>query len=191
MKNKSAWNLFFNPFTRIAGWPAFALGILIVLLTGVTGAYANVTFDGALDVHLSENSIDMKVSLLLLAIDIVSIIVVLFATGLILSKQLRFVDILGTMTLARAPLLLLSIVGLFVTPVSSGEIMADPMAILHNAGLIIFSVMAVLVLIWFIALMYHGFKVSTGAKGTKPVIGFIAGLIVAEIVSKMVIFQLF
>jgi len=39
--------------------------------------------------------------------------------------------------------------------------------------------------------MYNGFKVSTGAKGSKLVIGFIIGLIVAEVVSKVLIFQIF
>lgn len=190
MKNKFAWNLLFNPFTRIAGWQAFVLGLLFVLLTGIIGSYAGVAFDGVIDVHFIEN-LSMKDSFVLLAIDIVSIAVILFITGLIISKRVRFVDILGTMVLARTPLILLAIFGLFVTPVSAEEIVNNPMVILHNPGLILFSVISIPVVIWFIALMYNGFKVSTGAKGTKLIVGFIIGLIVAEIVSKVVIFRMF
>lgn len=189
MRNKFAWNLLFNPFIRIAGWQAFALGMLFVLLTGVIGAYAGVSFDGALDSHITEY-LSMKDSFLFLGIDAVSIVVIFFITGLILSRQLRFVDILGTMVLARAPMILLAIFGLFVTPVSSAEIIADPMVILLNPGLIIFSVIGVLTLIWVVALMYNGFKVSTGIKGVRLTVGFIVGLIVAEVVSKILIFQI-
>lgn len=190
MKNKFEWNIFFNPFTKIAGWQAFALGLLFVLLMGVIGANANIAFDGVLDGHFTDN-LSVKDSFLFLGIDIVSVSIVLFITGLILSKQLRFVDILGTMTLARAPMILLPLFGLFVSPVSAEEIMANPMAVMQNISLIIFTLLSIPVVIWFVALMYNGFKVSTGAKGGKLIIGFIIGLIIAEIVSKVLIFQLF
>ena len=190
MKNKFRWNLLYNPFTKIAGWQAFAVGILIVLLSGLIGSYAGIAFDGAIDTHITEN-LTIKESFLLLGIDIVSVVVILFIAGLIISKRLRFVDILGTMTLARAPLIFLAILGLIVTPVSAEEIMSNPMAILHNPGLVIFSVISIPIVIWFIALMYNGFRVSTGAKGAKMIVGFIVGLIAAEIVSKILIFQLF
>ncbi len=190
MRNKFKWNLLFNPFTRIAGWQAFALGMVFVLLTGVIGAYAGVAFDGALDSHITE-TVSMRDSFLFLGIDVVSIVGILFIAGLIISKQLRFVDILGTMTLARVPMILLVLLGLFVTPVSVEEIMANPMIVLYNPGLIIFSILGVVTLIWVVALMYNGFKVSTGAKGSKLIIGFIIGLIVAEVASKILIYQIF
>ncbi|SEA46269.1 hypothetical protein SAMN05216365_14317 [Porphyromonadaceae bacterium NLAE-zl-C104] len=190
MRNKFTWNLLFNPFTKIAGWQAFALGMLFVLLTGVIGTYAGVAFDGAIDSHITEY-LSLKDSFLFLVIAVVSVVVILFIAGLIISKRLRFVDILGTMVLARSPLILLTIFGLFVTSVPAEEIMANPMVIMHNPGLIIFSVISIPVMVWFIALMYNGFKVSTGAKGSKLVIGFIIGLIVAEVVSKVLIFQIF
>ena len=190
MRNKFRWSLLYNPFTKIAGWQAFAVGILIVSLTGLIGAYSNVAFDGVIDTHITK-SLTIKDSLLLLGIDIVSVVVILFITGMIISKRLRFVDILGTMTLSRAPLILLAILGLIVTPVSAKEIISSPMAILQHPGLIIFGVLSIPVIIWFIALMYNGFRVSTGAKGAKLIVGFIVGLIVAEIVSKILIFQMY
>jgi hypothetical protein len=43
------------------------------------------------------------------------------------------------------------------------------------------------VIVWYIALMYNGLKVSTGVNGSKLIIGFILGLLVAEIISKLLI----
>lgn len=190
MKSKFTSYLLINPFIKIAGWQAFFLGLFFVLLSGIIGAYANTAFDGVIDGHLV-NHITLEESLLFLLVNIVSIVVVLFITGLIISKQTRFIDILGTMTLARAPMLLFAVFGLFATPLSAEEIMSNPMAIFQNSGFVLFMFLGIVILVWFIALMYNGFKVSTGAKGVKLIVGFITGLIVAEIVSKIAINQLF
>ena len=88
MKNKFRWNLLYNPFTKIAGWQAFAVGILFVLLSGLIGSYTGVAFDGAIDAHITKN-LTIKESFLLLGIDIVSVVVILFITGLIISKRLQ------------------------------------------------------------------------------------------------------
>ena len=48
--NKSLeWLL--NPFTRLAGWKAFGLGIIASVVMAVTGSYSSVAFDGVLDAH--------------------------------------------------------------------------------------------------------------------------------------------
>jgi predicted CDP-diglyceride synthetase/phosphatidate cytidylyltransferase len=36
--------------------------------------------------------------------------------------------------------------------------------------------------------MYNGLKVSTGVKGSKLTIGFIGGILVAEVISKLLIY---
>lgn len=45
MKNK-AIGLMINPFTRVAGWQAFSLGLVFIILMGIIGTYSNVSFDG-------------------------------------------------------------------------------------------------------------------------------------------------
>lgn len=191
MRNKITWNLLFNPFSKIAGWQAFALGLVFVLITGLLGAYANIAYDGVIDVHLTE-SLTVKDSFVILAIDIVSAVGVFFIAGLVISRHVRFVDILGTMILARAPLIILSMIGLFIEPLSLSvdEILDNPMALFRNTGIILFSVICIPILIWFITLMFNAFKVSSGAKGAKLIMAFIIGLIIAEIISKILIFQI-
>lgn len=65
--------------------------------------------------------------------------------------------------------------------------MSDPMIFLDYPSTILFMVITVPVIVWYIALLYNGFKVSTGAKGAKLIIGFVVGILVAEAISKLVL----
>lgn len=189
MKEKNNWGMLLNPFSRIAGWQAFWIGLVVATITGIIGAYANMALDGVLDMHFVDN-LTVSGSLAIMAIDIISAVLVMYLFGLFVSKDFRFVDILGTMTLSRAPYLLLSVIGLFVTAPSSDELLAYPAVALSSPAFMISIVVSIPVLIWVVALMYNGYRVSTGVRGTKLTIVFIFALLIAETVSKVLIYLL-
>ncbi len=178
--------MLFNPFTKIAGWQAFGIGLIFVLLTGITGTYSNLIFDGVLDMHIGTETTFLQ-SFIFLALDLVSLVLVMFLAGLFIARRFRFVDILGTMTLSKAPFLLLAIVGLFTKMPDMSKVINDPFIMLSSVSLIFLLFLSLPVIIWSIALMYNGFKVATGAKGTKLTVTFIAAVFVAEIISKILI----
>ena len=186
MKNKAFFSLMINPFTRIAGWQAFSLGLVFVILMGIIGTYTNVSFDGVLDVHNFQQMTFVH-SFSFLAIDLFSLVLVMWITGLIISKSFRFVDILGTMTLAKAPLIIMALAGYLMKSTDSAELLKNPALFYHSAPLIIFIILALPILIWNITLMYNALKISCDAKGTKLTIAFILAVIVSEIVSKIII----
>lgn len=181
------WNLLINPFTRIAGWQAFVIGLVFIVLSGIIGTYTHVLFDGVIDAHVTDQEVVFKTSFALLAINIFSISLIMYLSGLIISRQTRFIDILGTMTLARAPMLLVALLGILVTPLSIEELMKDPMVIMGNPLFILFTVLIIPITIWFVALMYNALKVSTGKKGGNLIAAFVIGLIGAEVLSKVLI----
>ena len=111
----------------------------------------------------------------------------MFLAGLFIARRFRFVDILGTMTLSKAPFLLLAIVGLFTKMPDMSNVIKDPFIMLSSPSLVFLLILSLPVIIWSIALMFNGFKVATGAKGTKLTVTFIAAVFVAEIVSKILI----
>ncbi|VBB46755.1 conserved membrane hypothetical protein [uncultured Paludibacter sp.] len=185
MKNK--WNLLWNPFTRIAGWQAFIIGLVVVIATGVIGTYGNLVFNGAIDAHFSDMDISFCKSFLMLGIDLISVVLVMYIVGLTIAKGFRFVDILGTMTLSRAPLLLLAIMALFTHQPALSEVMKNPLIIFSYLSFIVFLILSLPVMVWFIALMYNALKISTGIKGSKLILGFILGIIMSEIISKILI----
>lgn len=186
MKKNSNWNLLWNPFTRIAGWQAFWIGIVIVIISTILAHFGGLLFDGALDAHFGIHT-TMTESLIVMGVSLLTVVLVMYVTGLLIAKNFRFVDILGTMTLARAPFLILAILSLFTTFPEVEEIMSDPMIFLDYPSTILFMVITVPVIVWYIALLYNGFKVSTGAKGAKLIIGFVVGILVAEAISKLVL----
>jgi hypothetical protein len=57
--------------------------------------------------------------------------------------------------------------------------------------LIVFGIIAILFLVWYISLLFNGIKVASNAKGKTPIILFIISLLLAEILSKFLIFQLY
>lgn len=184
---KNNWNIIWNPFTRIAGWQAFIFGILIVIVSGVIGKYGNLLFDGVIDAHFYDKDLTFTQVFYVLSIDLISLFVTMTIGALILTKKFRIIDILGTMTLARAPLLLLTIFALFVNQPATEEIIRNPLIILSYPMFLVFILITIPIMVWFIALMYNAFKVSTGTKGGKMVAVFVIALFLAEIISKILI----
>lgn len=186
MKSKTIFGLLVNPFTRIAGWHAFGLGLIFIVLMGFFGAINDIAFDGVFDMHMIDTSV--QTSFLYLAIDLVSLILVMWITGLLVSKNFRFIDILGTMTLAKAPFLLLALAGYFATAPDLSEIYKDPYVILQDVPFVILIVLSLPVIIWSIALTYNALKISCDLKGSKLTVAFIIALLVSEIIAKVLIY---
>jgi len=187
MKKNNNWDLLWNPFIRLAGWQAFGVGIIIVLISAVLASCGNLAFDGAIDAHFGDN-ITIAQSLLVTGISLLSVVLSMYVIGLIISKNFRFVDILGTMTLARAPFLILAVLSLFATSPDVEQVLQNPMIVLDYPSFLVLGIISVPIIVWYIALMYNGLKVSTGTKGTKLTIGFIGGILVAEVISKLLIY---
>lgn len=187
MKSNQFFRLLFNPFTRIAGLQAFGLGLIFVILTGITGIYNNVYFDGVLDMHIASDAA-FSSSVFCIGISLVSLVMVMWVAGLITSKGIRFIDVLGTMTLSKAPSLLMTIAGFFTSAPNIDEIMSNPYSVFQSVSFIIVTLLMIPITIWIVVLMYNAFKVSSGLKGTKLTVTFIIALLVSEIISKILIF---
>jgi len=184
MKSKNSFGWIVNPFYRIAGLQAFLLGLLFVFLMGIIGRYSNVCFDGVFDMHLVPQMTFYR-SFSLLTIDLFCVVSVMWITGLIISKSFRFLDILGTMTLAKAPFIILALTGFFIKSIDLKELLPTPHLNSALISLIVIALLSIPVLIWTITLMYNALKISCDVKGTKLNISFIIALIVSEIVSKI------
>lgn len=168
----------FNPFTYIAGSKALIVGSIIMLVTLFAAYYGNMHFNGAIDAHFGSPQ-PFVVYLLEQVIAWGSLVVVFYALAFFLSSSnFRFIDIAGTIAIARAPMFLVAVIGLLS---KSYMETSNPNAI--DGVVIAIGLLMLLPLIWMIALMYHAFTVSFNLKGTKAVVGFIGGLIFAEIIS--------
>lgn len=189
----------FNPFEFIAGYQALLIGLAAILLTSLLGSLSNTHFDGVLDVHtglqaplwffLSEGLINW-----------ISLVIPLFFFGLIVSRSsFRTIDLIGTQALARWPYLITAVVML---PNANRRVLEYLMAQytqthaaspINPTDIVIFAVamfLAILMIIWMIALMYRAYTVSCNIKGPRAIITFIISLIGAEVLSKAAILLL-
>lgn len=176
----------YNPFTRLAGWPALGLGLLAAFLMAVIGSYSQVLFDGVVDVHFKTTTLTQTLSLV--GISLASLVGVFWLTGLIVAKPFRFIDLAGTLTLAKTPFLLMALAGFLVTPPDAQTILSNPMVIVQNTGFLGVLILSLPVMVWSIVLMHNAYKVSCGLKGSTLTISFIVALFVAEAVSKLLIY---
>ena len=176
---KAKW--FINPFERIAGWQALIIGVAVMALTAVIGKLNQVAFDGVLDVHVGA-TFNLSASFIMQAVNFLALFLTMWLAGVCFSKtKLRAIDVAGTMALARMPMLLLAFVGFL--PVV-------PKILLNVSSLIIFTLICIPFVVWMIALMYNAYSVSCHLKGSRAVVSFIGALLVAEIISKIILFLL-
>lgn len=187
MKRNEFLDLLINPFTRIAGWQALMSGITVFALTIYIGFNGNAYFDGIIDMHFVENAV-LKYSALSGIISLITLSVVMSIACTLVTKNFRFIDILGTMSLAKAPFLILAVVSLFVKMPALEQILQNPLILFTSVSFIVMLVTSIPVIIWTIILMYNGLKVSVGIKGIQLNVVFVTTLIVAEAISKTFIF---
>ena len=197
--NISLGQYLFNPFRILAGTRALFLGVVIILITAFLGSLSNTHFDGVLDVHtglqapawlfFAENLIDWLCMVLFL----------LLSAFIVSRSQWRFVDILGTQALSRWPTLITALVMLPEAYRRFGEYLLSKLGqsggatTINSTDAIIFfiaAIIAVLMIIWMVALMYRAYAVSCNLKGAKAVVTFIISLLLAETLSKVLILAL-
>ena len=194
---KSTW--LFNPFTYVAGWKALLIGLILILLTGYIGSLSNTHFDGVLDTH-SGGSAPLWFFLTTGIINWLCMGLILWAFGKKSSKTtFRSIDLFGTQALARWPHLLTAFACMVpaytrfthtLIELSRTQKMPETFNLM-DAGvfaLVVFIMLAVLC--WSVRLMYMSYKVSCDPAKGKAIRSFIIGIILAEIVSKIVLITL-
>ena len=204
MKSKTLFSWLVNPFTHIAGAKALYIGLCIQLVTVFFCNTSGVHFNSVMGAHIGEtvtlvpvDSDTMRVQvgeevtllqdLFIWGISIGLLIMMLYISGLILTKGFRIIDLIGTVLMARAPLLIIAIIALFIEIPSVETIMADSSATSLGLSLYIFAALLFIIFIWSIVLLYNAYRVSVGLSVNKAIISFIVAIVIAQIGSQQLI----
>ncbi|ENA1815346.1 hypothetical protein ABF174_001980 [Flavobacterium psychrophilum] len=122
----------------------------------------------------------------------------LYWVGKYINKKTRLVDVLITVLISRIPLYFCTLFNINNKSYSIGNKILE-LAVskkintlnTNDIGFILFqSIILIIALIWFISLLYNGFKIATNSKETKHTLLFILAIIIAEITSKIIIYKL-
>lgn len=166
-------NLFLNPFTRIAGWPALAVGMAVMALTAVAGSLSGIICDGAIDIHYASHT--MREAFVAQAVAWLSVFVMLLVAGLCFARtKFRVIDLAGTAALSRLPLLLVVVLGFL-------PIMRD------GGNMLVFILICVAAIGWMIVWMYNGYALSCRLSGLRGGLSFAGALIGGEVLSKVLL----
>ncbi len=173
--------LLYNPFIIIAGLKSLIIGFAGLLLTSFLAFKTGTHFNGLLNIDFAKDSELWVYSLENISHWIISSIIFYSAGSLLSNSRIRIIDILGTVLFSRLPL--------FITPLIRiipffQSFMVHSLAMYVLIGIYIISV------IWTIILLVSAFKVSCNLKGEKLIISFIVSMILAEGLTKLLLFIL-
>jgi hypothetical protein len=185
-----------SPFTYVAGWRSVQLGLAAILIAGLVGSFSQSHFDGVLDIHTGRPA-PLWVFLSEGLIDWISLSILLLIFGKMISKtRFRILDLLGTQALARWPTIITSLaawpgavrkVASHILNTFKGSPVITPLTTADIAVFAVFILITILVTCWFVLLSYRSFSISCNVKGRKAIGAFIAGILIAEILSKLAI----
>lgn len=172
----------FNPFLKIAGTKALLVGWLAILATAVVAYYSHTHFSGVIDVKVGAGG-PWWLFLLEPFIAWLCVSIAMYVAGMIVARSsVRMIDIAGTMALTRWPMFFVTL--LAFTPVEA------PAELSTNVGdytsVLLLALVMLPFTVWMIVLMYQGYKVSTGVKGTQGVLSFIIAIVAAEVLAFVV-----
>ena len=186
-----------NPFEKYASTNLLVAGLLLLLAGSYLGFVFHARFDGVIDLHFTEKILWYQ-PLIDNLINTACLFLLLFMLGNYINKKTRAIDILNPVLIARIPIYLLTFFN------SGGYMFKKTQSIFEQVdmenldsgiqwetadiiAIVLFSCIAMALLVWFVLLLYNGFRIATNTKGAKNIALFAAALVVAEIVSKIVI----
>lgn len=179
----------FNPYRKIAGSKALMIGFAIAAVTLIITPFSNAAFDGVLDFH-THHFENWWVYAALYFISWIVIVLLFGLAGSLFSKShYRWIDILGTTLLAKAPLLIVAIFGFYIPEIKIEDL--SNFASFHLSFMaIVASIIILICIIWMVALLFNAYSVSLNIKDNKLIWSFILTLLTSEILSKLILHYL-
>lgn len=180
------WKWLFSPLELVSTRAALIASSLVAVGALVLSRFS-IHLDGALDTHLGSGPVPPAIAALELIVSWPLVALVFWATSRLIAKQGRYVDFLNAVGLARVPLIVSAVALVFFADVMP----RTPEQALEQ-GRLVYSVVfglvfAVPLMIWFITLLVMGFREASGLRGIRLALSFLAALIAAEVLSKVVL----
>jgi hypothetical protein len=172
-----------HPQNYLSSANGLILGTIIALILGITGYYGQTALDGVLDLHQTRG-LSLSDSLMMQFINWLCISLSFYALAKGFGSKIRLIDIAGILGTIKIWYLFPVLLGLFIHPnIDIAEIIKGSIP----PNLILIGLVSALFSIIYIVYAFMAFKVNSHLKDGKLIIAFIAGLVLAEIASKIII----
>lgn len=191
-------NLFFaNPFLKYSEKSLFIFGTLMAVVGVFLAYFTNVRFDGLIDVHQFDRQ-SIWGATQENAINILVICVLLFVFGKLINPKTRLIDVINAVLVFRIPfyviclLVKIPFMESFAKKVENSNQKIESLNLnpLEIIPVMIVAMLFLVLLSYAIWLLFNGFRTATNCK--KPVHYLVFGLliIIAEVVTKTIIYNL-
>lgn len=182
---------FLNPFEKFNEKILLILGTSALLIGSLIGAFNNVRYDGVMDVHLGSSS--FSTSLLENLVNTALVFVVILVIGKSINAKTRAIDLLNVSLISRIPVYLSAVFvnNPFIDALTPKLLNATQspeklnLLLSEIVFLLIFASALLLLSLYQILLLFFGFKTAVNAKIWSSWLAFAAGIVSAELLSKM------
>ena len=186
----------FNPFVRIGGEQALAIGLAVIVVSGLVAAAGGAHFDRLLGFRAGF-SVSWWVPVVegLVNWSVISVLLVLVSL-LVAPRTVRLVDIAGTQALARVPLLLAALACVpapvrdanaeLATAAAEGRISLS----MPPAAIVVAGLFALACVIWMVWLMWKAFAVSCNQRGARAVAIFVVAVIAGQLATQFLLIRM-
>ena len=186
----------FNPFVRIGGEQALAIGLGVIVVSGLVAAAGGAHFDRLLGFRAGF-SVSWWVPVVegLVNWSVISVLLVLVSL-LVAPRTVRLVDIAGTQALARVPLLLAALACVpapvrdanaeLATAAAEGRISLS----MPPAAIVVAGLFALACVIWMVWLMWKAFAVSCNQRGARAVAIFVVAVIAGQLATQFLLIRM-
>ncbi len=185
----------FNPFVRIAGTIALAVGLGAIVLGGLVAGAVGIRFDGLIDMHFV-GPVPLWLPVLEGMLNWIVISVLIAGVARVFGGGVRLIDIAGTQAMARTPLILsVAICSLpwirnslaeLATSLQDSGIAAPDL----GTGVLVGSLIMMAGIAWMIVLMWNAFSACCHIKGGRGIALFVGAVVVGEVITKGMVVRL-
>lgn len=188
--------LLINPFQKIAGFQALNWGLAGLIVSTVLSTATGYHYHGLLHFGPAPNPAWWCFVAEHLIIWLIPSILFYGCTVCFSKSHIRIIDVFGTVLFAQIPFVFMNLFT-FIPAVQKSmnidtnipleQIARQPEFIIGSMILLISSIFLILTLIW----MYQALRVSGNLKGGKLVAIYIAGIILSDVICRLIIKQLY
>jgi hypothetical protein len=161
-----------------------------VALVGIALERFDVAFDGFLDLHLRREPWSLATSAVRAFVAWPLGALVLWLVSLVAGRQGRLIDFLGLVGVARLPLVGVALPLVLIAATRDFPSAGSTPVPVPTPALVLVTVMALAGVAWLIVLAYRGFVTASGLRGSKRIVAFVAGVLLAEAASQVVLSRL-
>ncbi|MGL4582429.1 MAG: hypothetical protein ACRCVU_05555 [Flavobacterium sp.] len=190
-------NYILKPFEIIQERNLFSIGTCILIIASIIAFMTNSRFDGVIDMHVT-TSVQWYQPLLDNVINTVCLTLFLYLLSLLQPIKARIIDLVNVALISRIPIYttLVTNIGGYNQETSDYLIanLSNPFAlkelpVINLIMLALGGILALVALVLMGILLYKGYKNATNAKKVSHLLLLIPVVILAEIISKLIVYK--